>query len=175
MGMATGQAFVDVLDGLIDAAPGTPDSHRHIPATRFRSGIATQPFIWRDMRMSSSTPGQGCTVPSTSRPFAPAATLCSASAHAQPRTASRPPLTRLPRHLTSAQRQALKTLVALGAELGEAFTARDLRSAFRTLARRYHPDRHPGLDAHGTARLAVEFARVRDACDRLKAIAEVVH
>ena len=79
------------------------------------------------------------------------------------------------RQLTNPQRQALDTLMALGARLNDAFTERDLRSAFRTLARRYHPDRHPGLDAHGTARLAETFARVRDACDRLKAVAEVVH
>ena len=175
MGMATGQAFVDVLDDLLDAGPGTPDSHLPIPVIRFNGGIATQPFTWRDRRLSPATAGQrGSVLRTTQAPSATShATLAPALACTIPLEPA--PVTQKHRHLTSAQRQALDTLVALGARLDDAFTARDLHSAFRTLARRYHPDRHPGLDAHGTARLAETFARVRDACDRLKAVAEVVH
>jgi hypothetical protein len=55
------------------------------------------------------------------------------------------------RALTAREQEALDHLVALGARLGADFTARELRSAFRELARRYHPDRHP---AGSTAEIA---------------------
>jgi hypothetical protein len=42
--------------------------------------------------------------------------------------------------------------------LGDAQTADALRQAYRTLARRYHPDRHPGRTAAEHERLARIFA-----------------
>jgi hypothetical protein len=79
-----------------------------------------------------------------------------------------PPLVpRKPRKLTVRQRRALNELVALGANLGSDFTARELRSAYRTLARQYHPDRHPASTEIEKARLARMFADVNENHRRL--------
>jgi preprotein translocase subunit Sec63 len=78
---------------------------------------------------------------------------------------------RAARTLTRPQRQALDRLVALGASLGVDFTIEELRSVFRTLARQYHPDRHPDTDDRERARLSATFATVRDAYDQLKGAA----
>ena len=79
--------------------------------------------------------------------YAPAAT--SAPEQTPPRPA---------RMLTPNQRVALDALVALGADLQSDFTAHELRSAFRALALRYHPDRHPTSREAERTRLARLFA-----------------
>jgi len=71
--------------------------------------------------------------------------------------------TRLVRQLTAREQQALTELVTLGGTLSGDFTFDELRSVFRTLARRYHPDRHIGCNEQDKARLAEQFTRVRDA------------
>ena len=63
-----------------------------------------------------------------------------------------------PRPLTAIQQRAFDQLIALGADLGSDCTARELRSAYRTLARRFHPDRHPASSETEKARLARMFA-----------------
>jgi hypothetical protein len=67
------------------------------------------------------------------------------------------------RPLAIPQQRALVELVTLGATLREDFTAGELRSAFRALARRYHPDRHATSDQTQREQLARQFARVHDA------------
>jgi len=52
-----------------------------------------------------------------------------------------------PRHLTSSETQALTILNRLGARLHPDFTHRALRSAYRTLARRLHPDHYANSDS----------------------------
>ena len=47
------------------------------------------------------------------------------------------------RRLTAAQWRSLDLFNQLGAGVRADFSAGELRSAFRALARRYHPDRHP--------------------------------
>jgi preprotein translocase subunit Sec63 len=71
----------------------------------------------------------------------------------------RPPV----RVLTPAEREARDALNALGARLGPDFSERDLRSAFRQLARRYHPDRHPGCSAGTASSLSRHFADLQAA------------
>ena len=65
--------------------------------------------------------------------------------------------------LSLREQQAFDTLAALGAGLSPSFTAIELRSAFRQLARRYHPDRHTGCSDDEKLRLGQAFARAREA------------
>jgi hypothetical protein len=74
--------------------------------------------------------------------------------------------TRARRTLTTRQQQALETFGWLGADLAPDFSAGQLRRAFRALARRYHPDRHPRVSDAERARLARTFAELCD-CHRL--------
>jgi DnaJ-class molecular chaperone len=76
------------------------------------------------------------------------------------------------RPLTGRQQRALTQLNDLGARLRADFTVRELRSAFRELARRYHPDRHPGGSRVETARLARMFAEVTESYRQLLAACE---
>ncbi len=71
------------------------------------------------------------------------------------------------RVLTDRQRQALALMIGLGATLNADFTVRDLKGAFRTLARLYHPDRHPGSSEFEQARLGRQFAMLHDAYRQL--------
>jgi hypothetical protein len=72
------------------------------------------------------------------------------------------PSPRPPRQLTVRQQRAVDELVLLGAELDGDFTARQLRSAYRALARQYHPDRHPSSSLTEKARLARVFASLNE-------------
>jgi hypothetical protein len=77
--------------------------------------------------------------------------------------------------LPERERRALAELLALGGALHDDFTFDELRSVFRTLARRYHPDRHAGCDEHGKAGLAEQFTRARDAYEVLASHVLRVH
>ena len=74
------------------------------------------------------------------------------------------------RVLSGDERHALGELIALGAALHDGFTLRELRSAFRALARRYHPDRHANSSGDEKARLAEIFSRV---CDSYQVLARI--
>ena len=80
-----------------------------------------------------------------------------------PKTANRVRGAHPSRRLSVLQRFALADLIGLGASLDEHFTAEQLRSAFRTLAHRYHPDRHAHRSEAEQAELAVMFRRLHDA------------
>jgi hypothetical protein len=83
---------------------------------------------------------------------------------AYPRPAAPQPARKPARRLTVAQQRALDALRAAGAiELTADFSEAELKSAYRTLARRFHPDRHPSADAVERARLAQIFGRVSEA------------
>jgi DnaJ domain len=77
------------------------------------------------------------------------------------------------RRLTAVQQAALDTLRELGAAaLDAASTDAEIRTAFRTLARRFHPDRHPGCPESDRARLSRTFATL---CDAYRTLTTAVH
>jgi hypothetical protein len=67
------------------------------------------------------------------------------------------------RLLTAAQRDALNAMNELGAGLTPEFTTADLRRAFRSLARRCHPDARFDAGPAERARLTRVFAAMQDA------------
>jgi hypothetical protein len=95
-------------------------------------------------------------------PAAAAVSSAQPSTRVAPHRWTAPPRVRthLSRQLTAEQQTALSALVGLGARLDERFTPRDLRSAFRSLALRYHPDRHPDSTPAELARLTALFATI---------------
>lgn len=71
---------------------------------------------------------------------------------------------RIARPKTVGQRAALERLNQLGAGGLDAFSSDpEIRSAYRTLVRRYHPDRHPGAGPSERIDLARQFAEVTEA------------
>lgn len=77
------------------------------------------------------------------------------------------------RRLSPAQQQALDDLRSLGASaLTAEFTDADIKSAFRILARKFHPDTHPGSSDLERASLARAFASV---CDAYRTLTTAVH
>lgn len=94
---------------------------------------------------------------------APAASLGHAAytlaAALAPPHAAAPRVTRV---LTTAQRDAVQALAQLGAPLSPSFDAAELRSSYRSLARRLHPDRHQAGAPAVRARLASDFAAATD-------------
>jgi hypothetical protein len=89
-------------------------------------------------------------------------------AHARPRTQrpaapfAEPPPSTPNTPLSARERRALMALNALGADVGDDLSVGTLRRAFRRLARRYHPDRHPGSSAAELERLARLFAEATE-------------
>ncbi len=72
------------------------------------------------------------------------------------------------RRLNQLQSAALQCLQWHGAdELDPSFSPAELKAAFRGLAKRFHPDRHPSCSAEQRARLAREFARIVQAYRQL--------
>lgn len=90
-------------------------------------------------------------------------------------TSSRPAATpvRPARTLSRTQERALDYLRGLGARtLAADFTDAEIKSAFRALALRFHPDRHPGSSDAERASLARAFASV---CDAYRTLTATVH
>jgi hypothetical protein len=78
---------------------------------------------------------------------------------------------RVQRTLSTKQQRAFDQLVALGARLTPDFTIDELRSAFRLLARRYHPDSHPKSSAADKSRLSFQFTQLHAAYSQLRTLA----
>ena len=64
--------------------------------------------------------------------------------------------------LTPREQMALAALNDLGAGLDDRVSSEDVRRAFRRLAHRYHPDRHPGSSRAEQERLSRLFAEMTD-------------
>ena len=75
---------------------------------------------------------------------------------------------RVRRTLMPHEQRALDYLVGLGASLDSDFTDAELRSAFRALAREYHPDRHPDSSQQQREHLSALFRRLRQAYEHLQ-------
>jgi hypothetical protein len=146
--MLAGSAFADILDEKLRgyAARRAPET----TCARY-AYLPPHPFLFRALRANAHPAAASTTagVATGRRPEAPPPPKA-APHRAQGRT------------LTTRQQQAFDVFRAWGAALGPSFTTRDLRSAYRALARRYHPDRHPEADAVGKARAASQFAELRE-------------
>jgi hypothetical protein len=160
--MEPGTTFADMLDAATGAAPGdaAPVRERVFrpePVLGYfgcAAGIPAVPPRVSPQRFKVFAQAGRCSASAGAH-----AGAVHAPAHSAYLRAERPVRVERPRRrLTAAQQNAFDRLIALGAPLDAAFTADELRSAFRLLARRYHPDRHPGADAGERSRLAALFA-----------------
>ena len=147
--MARGKAFVDVLDEVLAGyAPGEPAR-----SPRMSPGYATPSlFCFESIEITLSR----SPLPSLSAPNRV--------------TTPQPGPARSPRPLSPRQREAFDAFVQLGARISDDFTDAELRSMFRSLALRYHPDRHPGGSDDERAQLSVCFAQLHDAYESLKSV-----
>jgi hypothetical protein len=150
--------FCDVLEEALNALQGdtAPAGDRYVYLPQ-----SAAPFLFIYSR-GAGLPKAGAE-PAGAVPWAPqaatrAARACGHAPSASPRPATAPAA----RELTLRQQRALDELIALGAELTADFTAATLRRAFRVLARRYHPDRHPDCTPVDHARLSRLFAGLTD-------------
>jgi hypothetical protein len=102
------------------------------------------------------------------RPVSPPA---SRPVAAMPRPPARvaPRAGQIPRRMLSPrQLVALRRLEELGADLGTDFTPEELRSAYRRLARRYHPDHHTDTTDAERHQLARLFSQASDSYAELQ-------
>lgn len=150
--MTAYSSFADALDEKLEQAPGTP-SDRSAAQAR----VATPP-LW-------DIPVQACRLAAHIRTSWVEAGHASVARETPPVAA---PNIELPRRLTKTQRRALQKLRGLGADLDPSFSEHQLRTAFRALAKRFHPDRHPGSSPAEKERLAWTFASLREAYRELR-------
>lgn len=164
-------AFIDVLDAMLtERVSGSADRSRTSPRVVATSPLsAFAPFL-RPNRFWSF-PGPYATgemhapqeaIPTSTSTVAPP-TPDVVAPEPPPRRRPAPEPRRVDRVLNPAEESALETLIRLGASLDRAFTARELRSAFRELAHRYHPDRHPHASDSECMRLGAAFAELTSA------------
>lgn len=147
--MGGGKAFVEVLDEVL--AGFNPAEPVRRPGAGL--GYATPSILFFDAGLRHY-PESAAVVP-------PMSTWVSNSERRS--TPSRPQ-----RALSPQEQEALAAFVQLGADIGDDFTHAELRSVFRSLALRYHPDRHPGSSDGEKARLSVSFAQLHAAYETLK-------
>jgi len=143
--MARGKAFADVLEEVLEGS----GPHQPAPASRAGFGYATPSILFFEAGL-----------PSAPRP----------SFVALPPPLPPPPRPRPRRALSPRQQEALEAFVGLGARIDDGFTHAELRSVFRSLAFRYHPDRHPASGDLERAHLSERFAQLHDAYESLKSV-----
>lgn len=144
--MGTPAAFTDILNGILSGfgesrgMPETPPFEpRYIPPHPLLFAEPHRPF----------RPSPYWDIPRQERTYRRAAPATPNPKPPRPAfTAVRPK-----RVLTARQRRALEGLIELGADLTPDFTAAELRSAYRRLALKYHPDRHSASSEGEKARL----------------------
>ena len=172
--MAPAAVFAEVLDACVDRfGSGEP-----VAAKRWHLGIATRPFFSfagaspaADANKTIDERRAGSTGPAESRRLRlvhPSQTTAAGAPRRADLAGPPRPVPRPARTLTPRQQDALDQFIALGARVSADFTRDELRTAFRSLARAYHPDRHPGIGASEKARLSSKFALVRGAYELLR-------
>ena len=148
--MAPVAGFSEVLAQFVDRF----ESGEPAATGRWHPGIATRPLY------SFEIPGPVARQHAATAPKE----HCAAAVKPEPRRVPK-------RRLTAREERAVHHLVSLGASLTTDFTREELRSAFRALARAFHPDRHPGIADAEKTRLAAAFAEVRSDYELLRGVA----
>jgi hypothetical protein len=193
--MHRGARFVDVLDDALSAIGWEPPASEPRPRTVPHRPVVFTPLYnlhtltLEPQNVSTAPLSQATDVTSGSaravrRDVEPA---CSTSEPQRPRIDAKrhdtapslkrpafeilPPSTTVPasprRRLTAVQWRSLDAFNRLGAGIDADFSATDLRSAFRLLARRYHPDRHPAAGDGDRQRLSQQFTTLRTSYETL--------
>ncbi len=154
--MRAGATFAEVLDAALGAERETPASHQ--PDVRYSpSGY---PFLFLNGQTPASRPPLAARVVR--------GTFDTPVAARGPRVSPARPVPRqAPHHLSPPEQRAFLDLVRHGAELSDDFTLAELQRAFRALARRHHPDRHPGASPAEQSRLSAIFISVAASYRRL--------
>jgi hypothetical protein len=169
MDMRAGPDFGQILDEKLEGAGFAWASRRERRAAADHPG-ARPVFLFGDLRSGFTA---GPSRPAQASGASPWTPVYGARPGAQSRGAGVRAGDRPARHLTPPQRLAVDALRALGADpLCDDFTDAELKSAFRVLARRFHPDRHPASSDAERARLSRSFAA---ACDAYRALTRTVH
>ena len=150
------RTFADVLDDALGVTPG--------PAMTSSRGASTPtlqpvpPFLFFTLPAAAGTRGT----------YAPApwkhTRNQAVAVEAEPAEVRQPART-----LTAGQQRALNLLTSFGACLTPDFTFDDLRSEYRQLARRIHPDRHNSCTPSDRERLSRQFAELSESYRQLLA------
>lgn len=172
--MSRWRAFVDVLDEILNdrvPSPAAQTSGGYRPAASVMSTplYSYTPHLTSNRFWSAPGPYRPESTPDRDRqPQAgttslPTATGFDGAARMTAREREAKREARAARPLAPVEESALQTLVRLGAALDRHFTSRELRSTFRTLAQRYHPDRHPHASDAERMQLGTTFAELTEA------------
>jgi DnaJ domain len=166
--MGRGTAFAEILDEKLDGFEHAAVAPRPAPQLR----VATSSHYWLQQHVQA--PATAANVRRTAVASDHEAASAAATVASGVSRKIEPP--RVPRTLSMKQQEALDALIRLGARIDRNFTDDELRSVFRTLALRYHPDRHVNSDDAERQRLSMLFARAVTAYELLKtATPRLVH
>jgi len=160
--MSRWRAFVEVLDEVLTDPAGATSTTAQ-PGTNPSARIASTPIY---AYTPYQTPNRFWTAPGPYESAAAAEFARHSAPAAKPRAEAR-----AKRRLKPVEESALQTFLRLGGAIDGNFTSKELRSTFRALAQRYHPDRHPHVTDAERSRLGSTFAELTSAYDVLYAAA----
>jgi hypothetical protein len=180
--MRHGVSFAEVLDATLRGYQPEPAARQASASFRPGAPVPPNPFLFtidaraafvpRPLNVANAVRGG---LPSGATAHVSTGVQSSASAPREERTRSaasapkvaaplfaRPAVVPGParRKLTSVQQRSLDAFVDAGASIGPDFSADEVRSAYRRLALRLHPDRHPLASDGEKASLARQFAAI---------------
>ena len=175
--MRCGASFAEVLDATLrgyqpevtvqpataSCRPTTLPPNPFLFTLHARAATVQQPLNLADaMRVGvpsgATVAGSSAAQASASVPREEGARAAARAVAELPRTRATPRAPR--RKLTPLQQRSLDAFVDAGASIGPDFSADEVRSAYRRLARRFHPDRHPLAADEEKAALSRQFAAV---------------